>query len=155
MKDFFSDLPQQYQEYNELNNDEQDKSIPSFNSSVSIPTSKASEVEIMGIMDITKETIRCFTDYAKCKEHEKTERKRIANTLRAIEYQIDAQKEVYIKELDKQYDERIMLYNMAEKVQEKALSLCDKEMLKLCYNLILNVYNKPISSNHTISSRSF
>jgi len=66
--------------------------------------------------------------------------------LRAIEYQIDAQKQVYLKELDKQYEERNRLYDMAEKVQEKALELGDKEMLKICYNLILNVYNKPTGS---------
>lgn len=152
MKDYFSDLPQQY---NLSQVDGQNKSAPSSQTSspMSIPTSPEGVV-----FDITKETIRCFTEYAKCKEHEKTERKRIAATLRAIEYQIDEQKQVYLKELDKQYEERNRLYNMVEEAQKKALELGDKEMLKMCYNLILNVYNKPIGSNGTfqaLSSGSF
>lgn len=145
MKDYFSNLPQKY---NTSQDDGQDKPAPSPqpSSTMPIPTSLEAAV-LMGVIDITKETIRCFTEYAKCKEHEKTERKRIAATLRAIEYQIDAQKEVYLKEMDKQFEERNRLYEMAEKAQEKALDLGDKEMLKICYNLILNVYNKPTGSN--------
>ena len=107
---------------------------------------------IMGVVDITKETIHCFTEYAKCREHEKTERKRITATLRAIQYQIDAQKEEYLKELENQYEERKRLYDLAEKTQEKALELGDKEMLQLCYNLILNVYNKPVGVNGATTS---
>lgn len=148
MKDYFSNLPQQYNSSSNENNSK--PATPSQPSSpMHIPTPPDVTV-LMSVVDITKETIHCFTDYAKCKEHEKTERKRITATLKAIEYQIDAQREVYIKELDKQYEERNRLYSMAEKAQEKALSIGDKEMLQLCYNLILNVYNKPVGTNGTI-----
>ncbi len=146
MKDYFSNLPQQY---NSSSDERKNKPAPS--APIPAPTSPE-EAVIMGVTDITKEAIRCFTDYAKCKEHEKTERKRIAATLRAIEYQIDAQKEVYLKELDKHYEERSRLYSVAEKAQEKALSTGDKEILQLCYNLILNVYDKPVGSNGTMPS---
>lgn len=138
MKDYFSDLPQQY--------DGQNEPAPRPSAQMPIPTSPEAAI-VMGVLDISKEAIRCFTEYAKCKEHEKTERKRIAATLKAIEYQIDAQKEVYLKKLDKQYEERNRLYDVAEKAQEKALELGDKEMLKICYNFILNVYNKPTGTN--------
>lgn len=147
MKDYFSDLlPQNKSSYNDIENNP-----ASSNNSMPIPSSPEGTL-IMGVMDITKETIRCFTDYAKCKEHEKTERKRIAATLRALEYKIDAQKELYLKELDKQYEERNRLYTMAEKAQEKALNTGDTEMLQLCYNLILNVYDKPFNTSGNMKS---
>lgn len=145
MKDYFSNLQPQYDGCDKL----------SLQQSISVPISPSVETAvIMGVLDISKEAIRCFTEYEKCKEHEKTERKRIAATLRAIEYQIDAQKEVYLKELDKHYEERNRLYDIAERAQTKALELGDKEMLKLCYNMILDVYNKPNGFNGT-SSTSF
>ena len=144
MKDYFSNLPQQY---NSSSNEGENKlPNPQPSNPIPIPTSPGTAA-IMGMADVIKETINCFTDYCKCKEHEKTERKRIVATLKAIEYQINAQKEIYLKELDKQYEERNKLYCMAEKVQEKALSTGDKEMLQLCYNFILNVYNKPVKEN--------
>lgn len=143
MKDYFSDIPQK-QLTPQANG--QEKFAPSPQPSMPIPITPQAAT-LMGVLDITKETIRCFTEYAKCKEHEKTERKRIAATLRAIEYQIDAQKEVYLKEMSMQYEERNQLYNMLEKAQERALELNDIEMLKTCYNMILNVYNKPIELN--------
>lgn len=150
MKDYFSNLPQQY---NSVSNGIGGKPVPPSQPSDPMPIFTSPEVAIvMDVVDITKETIRCFTDYAKCKEHEKTKRKRIVAILRAIEYQIDAQKEVYLKELDKQYEERNRLYSMAEKIQEKALDIGDNEMLQLCYNLILNVYNKPVGSNGVLPS---
>ncbi len=99
---------------------------------------------IEGAIDITKETIRCFTEYAKVREHEVTERKRIAATLRAIKYKTDAQKEMYLKELSYRFDERNRLYDLAEKAQEKALECGDMEMLRLCYDFILNIYNRPV-----------
>lgn len=147
MKDYFLDLPQKYNE-NLPQEVDSNKPDDAPQPSVPVPTSPEAAA-LMGILDITKETIRCFTEYAKCKEHEKTERKRITATLRVMEYQISAQKEAYLKNLDKQYEERNRLYDMAEKTQEKALELGDKEMLKICYNLILNVYNKPIDFNGT------
>ena len=76
----------------------------------------------MGLLDITKETIRCFTEYAKCKEHEETERKRISYALRAIIYQIDAQKETYLKYLDKTYEE------CKQKTSNKNYNRCGKKV---------------------------
>ena len=106
---------------------------------------------IMCVAEITKEAIHCFTEYAKCVEHEKTERARIKATLKAIEYQIDAQKEIYLTQLEKSYAERLELYSRAFKAQEKALQENDIEMLKLCYNFILSVYNQRDSNNLELS----
>ena len=144
MKDYFSDLPKSYNTTDRVANSSPPAPIPG--SQASIPLNSQTAI-LMSITDITKESIRCFTDYAKCREHEKTERKRIKATLRAIQYQIDAQKEIYLKELDKNYEERNRLYDIAEKTQKKALELNDKEMLQLCFNLILDVYNKPFDIN--------
>lgn len=143
MKDYFSDSPQKH-DISQTNRTQQIASSSQLSMPIPLPPQAAA---VIGVIDITKEAIRCFTEYAKCKEHEKTERKRIAATLRAIEYQIDAQKEVYLKEMSMQYEERKRLYDMAEKAQEVALELNDIEMLKTCYNMILNVYNKPIELN--------
>lgn len=143
MKDYFSDIPQKH---GTSQTNGQEKLVTSPQPSMPIPITPQ-EAALMGVLDITKEAIRCFTEYAKCKEHEKTERKRIAATLRAIEYQIDAQKEVYFKEMSMQYEERNRLYDLAEKAQERAFELNDIEILKICYNMILNVYNKPIELN--------
>lgn len=149
MKNFFSDLPMQNNQVGgEVSNPPSDpQTPPPRNPGVPTPMPVTSEAAvIMGVVDITKESIRCFTEYAKCKEHEITERKRINATLKAVKYQIDAQKEVYLQELEKNYEERNRLYDMAEKAQQKALELDDKEMLQLCYNMILNVYSKPVGN---------
>lgn len=151
MKDFFSDLPiKNSNENRKLNtpmvNSQSHK--PENPVGVSAPIPLTSETSIaMGVVDITKESIRCFTEYMKCKEHEITERQRINATLQAVQYQINAQKEVYLNELEKNFEERNRLYDMAEKTQQKALELGDKEMLQLCYNLILNVYTKACGNN--------
>lgn len=151
MKDYFSDV----QPTSLSVNDRENAPVNPTQTAAPIPTS-LEEIAISGAMnaigDILKESIRCFTDYAKCKEHEKTERERITATLEAIEYQIDAQKEVYLKELDKQYEERNRLYEAVERAQNVALSIGDKEMLKICLNCMLNIYNKPIGSNGTAPS---
>ena len=148
MKDYFADMPQQYIACLEEHEDQplaqpQKTDFPAPSNPPSIPTSPE-EAILMGVLDITKETIRCFTEYAKCKEHEETERKRISYALRAIIYQIDAQKEAYLKFLDKTYEERSRLYDIVERAQKKALENGDTEMLRMCYNFILNVYNKPV-----------
>jgi hypothetical protein len=65
---------------------------------------------------------------------------------------MDFRRNRYLKELENQYEERKRLYDLAEKTQERALELGDKEMLQLCYNLILNVYNKPVGLNGTTPS---
>lgn len=151
MKDYFSELPT----YNNNSGETETSPAPPPGNPVPAPIPPTPEIAvIMGAVDITKESIRCFTDYVKCKEHEKTERKRISATLRAIQYQIDAQKEVYLKELENKFKERDYLYHLAEKAQEKALELGDKEMLQLCYNFILNVYNQPYELNQLMTSLS-
>lgn len=145
MNNYFANISSQYTSIQE--DDERKQPIPAPTSQpvTPIPVDPVSAT-IMGVADITKESIRCFTEYAKCKEHEKTERKRITAELKAIMYQIDVQKEVYLKSLELAYAERNRLYDSLEKAQEKALETGDKEMLMMCYNLILSIYNKPIQS---------
>ena len=146
MNDYFSDLSFR-------NNNESGKSeiIPSNPQtlvperlSASEPMSVTPETAaIMGVVEITKESIRCFTEYAKCKEHEITERKRINAALKAVKYQIDAQKELYLHELEKNYEERNRLYDIAEEAHKRALEVGDKEMLMASYSFMLDVYSKP------------
>ena len=149
MKDFFADLSIQNNNVGaEISTPPSNPQTPApGNSGIPTPMPVTPEAAaIMGVVEITKESIRCFTEYAKCKEHEITERKRINAALKAVKYQIDAQKEVYLHELEKNYEERNRLYDMAEIAQQRALELGDKEMLQLCYNMILNVYSKPVGN---------
>ena len=95
---------------------------------------------IMGVVEITKESIRCYTEYLKCKEHEVTERKKINAQLKIMEYQINARKESYLKHLACDHEERMRLFEIAEKAQEVALKVGDLEMLKIACNQLLNVY---------------
>lgn len=134
MKDYFSNLPQKFDQITDIAKTEKTRTV------TAVPVS-ASPAVPMELLDITKETIRCFTDYAKCTEHEKTERKRILATLKAIELQINSQKEAFLKMLDMHYEERNKLYTLAEDVMQKALMENDKELLIYCCNFILNIYN--------------
>lgn len=134
MKDYFSNLPQKFDKITDVAKTENTRTV----AAVPVSTNPAMTMELL---DITKETMRCFTDYAKCKEHEKTERKRILATLKAIELQINSQKEAFLKMLDKHYEERNKLYALAEDVMQKALMENDKELLLYCCNFILNIYN--------------
>ena len=148
MKNYFSDISQNY---NNLNGGVNNPPAPNPDPTTPVPLTTDSAI-VMGVIDITKESIRCYTEYIKCKEQEETERRRISATLRAIQYQIDAQKDVYLKELEKKFEERNRLYDMAEKAQAVALEIGDKEMLQICYNLILNVYMKACGSNGSMPS---
>lgn len=153
MKDFFSDLPKSNNKMNgKIDNSNLQSPVLGNQCGGKTPIPVTQDVTIaIGVIDITKESIRCFTEYAKCREHEITERKRISATLKAVQYQIDAQKEVYLKKLEKDFEERNRLYDMAEKTLEIALELGDKEMLQICYNLILDVYTKPYGDSSGMS----
>lgn len=92
------------------------------------------------VIGIARESMMCFTDYLKCKQHEATERQRIKATLSAINAKISAQKEVYIKTIETNYAERKELYSRADKVMKYALEMHDMEMVKCSYNYLLNIY---------------
>lgn len=139
MKDYFLDLPLHSDVLPKETSNTQDLVSISARSNSSLSLSEGAIVG--GIVEITKEVIQCGTDYFKCTEHEKTERKRIASTLKAIVHQIDAQKEIYLKDLEKKYEERNRLYDIALEIQKRALELEDLEMLKISCNFMLIVYN--------------
>lgn len=134
MKDYFSNLPKKINQNTDIAKTEKTKTV------TAVPVS-ASPAISLELVDITKETMRCFTDYAKCKEHEKTERKRILATLKAIELQIDFQKEAFLKILDKHYEERSKLYALVQDRLQKALMEKDTEVLKVCCDFITTIYN--------------
>lgn len=146
MIDYFANIPQKRKSKKNLPTEQ------TGNKNIDVSISVDPRVELMKAAmktwaDVTTTTIQCFTDYLKCWQHEKTERKRIMACLEAVKYRIDAQKEVYIAELNKNYAERERLYNLAEKVINKALEHNDQDMLRLTYNFILNVYNNGPTSN--------
>lgn len=119
------------------------------------PGSMATPPELIvanAILDVAKESMRCFTDYIKCREHEITERERIRACLNAVVEKINAQKDMYIKTIETNYTERKELYAKADAVLQKALEIQDMEMLKCTYNYILTVYNGAGSTTVQLAS---
>ena len=106
------------------------------------------ETATMGILvDIGKDLVRCYTEYAKCREHEITERKRITATLKAIEHRINAQKEVILVTLEKDYEERNRLYDNLTKLQEYAIASNNIEALKITLNIMVQIFQTPLKIN--------
>lgn len=149
MENYFPGLVKDYCVMSNGNNlpDQQPSDQHGSNSSIELPALTPEVAIINAVSDITTTSIKCFTDYQKCLEHEITERKKIAATLQAIVSQINANKEMFLAQLENDFSERNRLYDLAEKSQEKALELGDKEMLGICYNFIINIYNNPASKN--------
>lgn len=99
-------------------------------------------IAVKAATDITKEAMHCFEEYAKCREQEVTERKRIRAQLQAVNHWIDANKEIYLKQIETGAEERKMMYKAVEGVIEKATKEQDLEMLKVAMNFMLTVYQK-------------
>lgn len=96
-------------------------------------------VMIDAVVDITKESIRCFNDYLKCREQEETERHRIIAQLRAINEAINAKKEIFIKSIEKNHEKIKDAYEMGNKVIKSALETGNTEMVKETYNFIITM----------------
>ncbi len=95
-----------------------------------------------GIKDITKEAMQCFKEYSMCREQEITERQRIKAQLGAINHIIDANKEIYLKQIESNMEERKELYHSAQGIIEKASEDGDVEMLKIALDFVFAVYQK-------------
>lgn len=102
----------------------------------------STESAIVGeISKIIQETIKCYTDYAKCREIEITERQRIKAQLKAYVSQIEARKSEVLNYIEAKNEHILSLIEMAKQVilQTKTPVSDDTEFLKLTYNLILNL----------------
>lgn len=102
----------------------------------------ADAIAIGTAADVIKESIRAYADYAKCKEVEITERKRIAGIIEVLNKKIESEKEVILKYMENSFEERERLYVRIDKVIELSLERADHEMLKLALNSMLVIYNK-------------
>ena len=110
------------------------------------------EAVVNGAIDVTKHAIQCLTEYMECKEHEKTERKRIVAELKATIHRIDAQKEVCLQLLNYEHEEKMHLYSLLEESQRKALEIGDHEMLRMCYDVLLQIYIRPAGQKIDMSN---
>ena len=111
MIDYFANIPQKRKSKKNLPTEQ------TGNKNIDVSISVDPRVELMKAAmktwaDVTTTAIKCFTDYLECRQHEETERNRIMACLEAVKYRIDAQKEVYIAELNKKYEERNRLYDL-------------------------------------------
>ena len=122
------------------------KNTPRNPQGSNIPVSSPEGAAIMCAVEITKELTRCYTDYAKCKQHEITERKRITATLKAMQYYIDAQKEIFLVQIEKEYEERNRLYDALALAQKKAMEDNDREMLKDIMYCMIQVFQSPLKA---------
>lgn len=131
MKDYFNG---QSKNYLSVEKDKNDKPADMAQESI--------EALVIGeAFGVIKEGINCLTEYAKCREHEITERRRISAQLRAVNNLIAANKEIYLKTIEEQFKERRERYEIADEVIKKALEYKDKEMIRDAYNFILNIYH--------------
>lgn len=105
------------------------------------------EILVGIVADIAKESIRCFTDYLKCREFEETERRRIAAQLRAINEAINAKKEMFIASLEKNHENIVNAYQLGNKVMESALKTSNMEMVKETFSFLKEMTN--IVGNNT------
>lgn len=113
-----------------------------------MPMPGTPEEMIIGVaVELVETSIKCFTDYQMCKEHEETERRHIAAELKAALVKIEAAKELYKDIILGSFAEREGLYDRAMKTVDLALELNDLDMLKTAYNFILNVYEKAPNIN--------
>jgi hypothetical protein len=99
----------------------------------------------MEISDMTKvmcEAIDAMADYAKEKEMQNTERRRIAACLEAVKNQIESDRNKFELFLLESFKEREKLYSIVENTLNIATEKGDTEMAKLTLNFILQVYNK-------------
>lgn len=97
---------------------------------------------INAVADIYKESIRCFNDYAKCKEYEITKREQICASLSAVIKKINANKEIYLKTLETNFAERKMLYDKTDETIKKATETNNLEMLRTAYDYMLTVFRE-------------
>lgn len=117
-----------------------------------LPMNIGPEAILIGAaVDVIKETERCLTDYLKCREHEETERARIRAQLSAFTQLLDAQKEIYLKQLEKDYETRQKIYNSANQALQLAMEKWDTQFIKEVLNLMAKFYidtqNKEIHFN--------
>lgn len=121
-------------------NDNNLPTIPDTPQGSNMPPTSPEGTAIMGALEIAKEVTRCYTDYVKCREHEITERKRIMATLKAMKYCVDAQKEIFLKQLELEYEERNRMYDSIEMAQKVALETNDRELLRESMYWMLQVF---------------
>lgn len=131
-----------------------DKPLTKDNRQIVINASVSASA-ISAVTEIYKETVLCLTDYMKCREHEITERARISACLSAIVEKISADKEMYIKTLETNFNERKLLYDKVNETISVANAHSDTEMLKLAYNFMLTVFQGGIQSTNMISDNAF
>ena len=124
------------------------ESGPVHHDSVPLPIPKSPEAMVIGVVtELIDTSIKCFTEYQMCKQHEETERKRIAAELTATLRRIDDMKKLYKNYIVRSFAEREGLYEKATRSIDLALELNDIEMLKVSYNYILGVYERAPSIN--------
>jgi signal transduction protein with GAF and PtsI domain len=121
----------------------QQNSLVTKAGAAAIPT----EILVGGALDIVKESIRCFTDYMKCREQEESERRRIAAQLRAINNAIDAQRESYFETLEKNHANVMEAYKMGNEVIKEAFKTGQMEMVKETYQFIIAISS--VTGNQT------
>lgn len=111
------------------------------NSPAPVPVPTDPDTAALLIVGELVETVTvCFTDYAKCHDHEITERQRISACLTAATKQIEAKKAISMEIINRSFNERKDLYDRAQKTMDLALERGDIEMLKAAQNFILQVY---------------
>lgn len=102
----------------------------------------SSAVDVIG--EITQE----ITDYLKTKEHNITERKRIAAALEVATKLIENDTEKFKLYLESEYKDKDRLYTNAEKMIDKGLAENNLEILNAGCNFMMVAFNKNPLENY-------
>ena len=158
MKDYFSDInttndlapfKEVAQEHTEYSADlsvsglyvsEPDVVMEGMELGLNLNAAGGEEMIIPLVTGIVKELGMCVVEYKKCKMHEETERKRINAQLKAVIAQIEAEKEKFMAELERDRIESEKVYKCAEELRDIGIETNDKDLLKYAGNLMLQTY---------------
>lgn len=99
-------------------------------------------LEAAEISKVVSKAIDAAADYAKEREFQKTERKRIRACLEAVTKQIESNRIKFEQYMESSFAEREKLYKRVDSMLNRAVEIGDIEMGKLALNFMLNVYNK-------------
>lgn len=97
---------------------------------------------------IVNELIVTYGRYKETQEKEKTERIRIRATLLALTKKIESETQIFQLFLEKRFEERHRLYDMAENLMKLGMKEKDSDLINSAINLIKFTYcEDPLNGN--------
>lgn len=103
------------------------------------------EVVVKEVSDIIKTVIKCGNDYAKFREGQITERKRITAEYKLALSELEARKEVFLKKMENDHEEKMYLFEKICENSKLALERGDIDMYIFSSNKLLEIYERGLN----------